>query len=61
MSILLCQHNGLKSDQYSLIEQTAHTINQEIFVYENIRVLNIRVNKFRGCPTKIFDHENLSS
>ena len=30
------------------------TVNQEIFVYENIHVLNIRVNKFQGCPMKIF-------
>ena len=29
-------------------------VNQEIFVYENIHVLNIRVKNFQGCPTKIF-------
>ena len=30
------------------------TINREIFVYENIHVLNIRVNKFSRVP-----HENI--
>ena len=31
-----------------------HTVNREIFVYENIQVLNIRVNKFSRVP-----HENI--
>ena len=31
-----------------------NTINREIFVYENIHVLNIRVNKFSRVP-----HENI--
>ena len=31
-----------------------HTVNREIFVYENIHVLNIRVNKFSRVP-----HENI--
>ena len=30
------------------------TVNREIFVYENIHVLNIRVNKFSRVP-----HENV--
>ena len=30
------------------------TVNQEIFVYENIHVLKIRVNKFSRVP-----HENI--
>ena len=30
------------------------TVNQEIFVYENIHVLNIHVNKFSRVP-----HENI--
>ena len=32
------------------------TVNREIFVYENIHVLNIRVNKFSRVP-----HENIST
>ena len=31
-----------------------YTVNREIFVYENIHVLNIRVNKFSSLP-----HENI--
>ena len=33
---------------------TENTVNLEIFVYENIHVLNIRVNKFSRVP-----HENI--
>ena len=32
----------------------SYTVNWEIFVYENIHVLNIRVNKFSRVP-----HENI--
>ena len=31
-----------------------YTVNREIFVYKNIHVLNIRVNKFSRVP-----HENI--
>ena len=34
------------------------TVNREMFVYENIHVLNVCVKKFRGAPMKIFEHEN---
>ena len=31
-----------------------HTVNWEIFIYENIYVLNVQVNKFSRVP-----HENI--
>ena len=31
------------------------TVNQEIFVHDNIHVLNVCVNKICGCPWKHFN------
>ena len=38
----------------SLGKLEPNTVNREIFVYENIHVLNVRVNKFSWVP-----HENI--
>ena len=32
-----------------------NTVNQEIFMYENIDVLNVRVNKFSWVPWRYFN------
>ena len=37
-----------------VLEVVICTVNQEIFMYENIHVLNVRVNKFSWVP-----HENM--
>ena len=33
-----------------VLEVVICTVNQEIFMYENIHVLNVRVNKFLWVP-----------
>ena len=56
-SISYCVHVMLIRyiEQNSKLEHSfVYTVNQEIFVYENIHVLNIRVNKFSRVP-----HENI--
>ena len=55
---LMQQHNPIipicQNRLYIYIYTLSHTVNREIFVYENIHVLNIRVNKFSRVP-----HENI--
>ena len=52
-----CNYKLLSKLNYSYQDRSSlayNTVNREIFVYENIHVLNIRVNKFSRVP-----HENI--
>ena len=54
-----CNYKLLSKLNYSYQDRSSlayNTVNREIFVYENIHVLNIRVNKFSRVQ-----HENILS
>ena len=51
----MCFNIGLTNVYYVVSTVYSTTINQEIFVYENIHVLNIHVNKFSRVPHKNFN------